>query len=71
MGRLRLVSKHLEPGFIQFDVEKDPPKQNAGDSPTIKITTRKGTTLHLSKEMPLRQVARLVKMLEQGGVHVG
>ena len=71
MGQLRLVPKHPEPGFIQFEVENESPKMIGDDSHSIRIQTRKGTTLYLSKEVPLRQVARLVKMLEQGGGRVG
>ena len=62
MGKLRLVAKNREPGFISFQMGE----AKAGGEVNITIRTRGGTLLEISQEVSLRQVARLVKLLEQG-----
>ena len=63
MGKLRTVPKSPEPGFISFQVEDDFPAIGA-QSEGLSLQTRKGTTIAIPADMSLRQVARLVKMLE-------
>ena len=75
MGRLRTVPKKTEPGFISFKLKNEahsscgPNSSGAVSQSNLVIRTRQGTTLQVSREMSLKQVVRLVKMLEGGGHH--
>ncbi len=63
MGRLRIVPKSMEPGFLSFNVE---PRLNPQVESNIQLQTCRGTQIRLSRDMSLRQVVRLIKLLEQG-----
>lgn len=67
MGSLRMVPREKEPGFIRFQVEPEP--KLAEDKSHLRIRTKMGTEIQISREMPLKQVARLVKMIEDRGSH--
>ena len=68
MGKLRIVPRSIEPGFMSFKVP-DQSKSLVDNSSNIQLETSRGTLIRISREMPLRQVARLVKLLEQGGTN--
>ncbi len=72
MGNLRMVPKHKEPGFIKIKLEKEEQRDNltmpSGDS-HLSIRTRWGTVIRVGRDMPLKQVARFVRMLEGRGAH--
>ena len=69
MGHLRMVPKHVEPGFIQYQVENSesgsPPPASEAKS-HLQVVMPGGTVVQISPEMSLRQVARLVNLLERG-----
>ena len=65
MGKLRIVPKNKEPGFLSFRVAGTPPASKESSS-HLTLETRGGVVVHVSREMSLRQVARLIKMLEGG-----
>ena len=74
MGKLRLEPKQKKPGFIRVVVDEEAqlessPSKTKGASieSSIAIRTRRGTEIHVSRSMPLKQVARLVKILECRG----
>ena len=70
MGKLRVVPRDKEPGFMKFQLNDVPEPQLGGGTPGMKtdsnisIKTRQGTLIEVGREVPLKQVARLVKMLE-------
>lgn len=72
MGILRFESKYKEPGFTKVSLADhlEAPSQDGtvgGSSPfeaTIRLITRQGTIVQVSREVPLKQVARLVRMLD-------
>jgi len=66
MGKLRIIPNKKDPGFLSFQVNTQDPTLNSSN---IQLQTRHGTQIQISKEMPLRQVARLIKLLEHGGGH--
>ncbi|CAM2005016.1 hypothetical protein [Acanthopleuribacter pedis] len=70
MGKLRIEPKQKSPGFIRLQVEPDKaaqmpeyPKPETREA-SIKLVTKHGTALHLSRDISLKQVARLVRMLD-------
>ena len=65
MGKLRIVPKHKEPGFYSFKVAGPPPVPQENPS-HLTLKTRGGVLVQVSRDMSLRQVARLIKMLEGG-----
>ena len=75
MGNLRAVPKVKEPGFIQFRLEEGEDSSSSGSSPesrdnsNISVRTRFGTEIRISREVPLKQIARLVRMLEGRSHH--
>lgn len=75
MGRLRTIPKKKTPGFISFKLENDAhsfcgmASSETASRDSLVIRTRQGTTIQVGRDMSLRQVARLVKMLESRGHH--
>ena len=75
MGKLRIEPKHKEPDFIRLVL--DPAEQQAAPVSSrqaeaernITIRTKRGTQIQIGRTVPLRQVARLVKILEGRGNH--
>ncbi|CAM2069134.1 hypothetical protein SCOR_27445 [Sulfidibacter corallicola] len=67
MGKLRLVPKTTEPGFIKvaLPLEHEPKPEKNRES-HLSIRTRRGTVVHVERTMPLKQIARLIRMLENG-----
>ena len=75
MGRLRTVPKKKEPGFISFKLKDEVrsfaesnSSRTTSDSNLV-IRTKQGTMIQIGREMSLKQVVRLVKMLENRGHH--
>lgn len=73
MGSLRVVPKQKEPGFISFKLNDDNHRhvdehalQECIES-NLSIKTRQGTEIRVNRQVPLKQVARLVRMLEGRG----
>lgn len=68
MGILRFESKRKEPGFTKLSLT-NPMGTGAAESSesfkaTIRLVSRHGTVVQLSRDVPLKQVARLVRMLD-------
>ena len=69
MGKLRMVPKHKEPGFIEFQVDDPDGLAKTRRETTIShlsVVMPHGTVVLVSPQMSLRQIARLVKLLEAG-----
>ena len=67
MGRLRLVPKVTEPGFIHLPVQFETlSAENSCLESRLEICTRRGTVIHVDRTMSLKQIARFVRMLEMG-----
>lgn len=72
MGILRFESKNKEPGFARVllsdQLETKSLEEPVGNpisfEATIRLITRQGTIVQVSREVPLKQVARLVRMLD-------
>ena len=66
MGSLRFVPKQMEPGFIKFRLDNQGPAEILPEATysNLSIKTRQGTEIRVGRELPLKQVARLVRMLE-------
>lgn len=69
MGKLRMVPKHKEPGFIEFEVDEpgglaDTERETATSH--LSVVMPHGTVVQVNPQMSLRQIARLVKLLEAG-----
>ena len=72
MGKLRFEPKHKPPGFTKLRLAEPvepavPTHENLEPDPfeaTIRLVTREGTVVQLSRDVPLKQVARLVRMLD-------
>ena len=65
MGKLRIVPKIKEPGFHSLEVAGPFPVTEDNRS-HLTLVTPGGVSVQVSREMSLRQVARLIKMLEGG-----
>ena len=77
VGKLRFEPKYKEPGFLKLQlnqVEKKPAPEKTGVADgsfgsTITLVTKQGTTIHVSREVSLKQVARLTRMLDASWPH--
>ncbi len=77
MGTLRIEPKVKQPGFVKLQLSgssvaagAEGPKTDAGSfEATIRLVTRQGTLIQLSRDVPLKQVARLVRLLD-GSLHL-
>ena len=74
MGKLRIEPKSKKPGFTKVTIaaaetasviEPAAPTVIHSGS-TISLKTRYGTTIFVSREVPLKQVARLARLLDAG-----
>jgi len=65
MGKLRIVPNEKEPGFHSFRVAGPPPITKEKPS-HLTLRSPGGVCVEVSRDMSLRQIARLVKMLEGG-----
>lgn len=69
MGKLRMVPKHKAPGFIEFQVDEPagfPKTVPKATTSHLSLVMPRGTVVQVSPEMSLRQIARLIKLLEAG-----
>ena len=69
MGKLRIVPKSKEPGFISFNVdtnEQSVKEKKSEEESNIVLKMRRGLEIHVGRSVSLRQVARLAKMLDSG-----
>lgn len=72
MGTLRIEPKVKQPGFVKLQFSgssvsagAEGPTTDAGSfESTIRLVTRHGTVIQLSRDVPLKQVARLVRLLD-------
>lgn len=69
MGKLRIVPKAQEPGFIKIGFDESVVVSQLATSKeeprnSISIKTRRGTTINVQPEMSLKQIARFIKMIE-------
>ena len=77
LGKLRIEPKHQKPGFLKFQINPDgswPAPEESASGPgrfgsTITLVTRQGTTIHISRDLSLEQVARLTRMLDASWPH--
>jgi len=69
VGKLRIVPKSKEPGFISFNVdtnEQSVKEKKSEEESNIVLKMRRGLEIHVGRSVSLRQVARLAKMLDSG-----
>jgi len=69
VGKLRIVPKSKEPGFISFNVdtnEQTVKEKKSEEESNIVLKMRRGLEIHVGRSVSLRQVARLAKMLDSG-----